>query len=199
MRQLDRLSLAWWLWRGRAALKAGRVQKAERIVEIVEELAPAARATVEFAKQAQAASLAWAKRKVEEYPERAEPRGDYARALLGEGRIDEATRQVEEGMRLIGNDKAAAGLREEMLMVSAEIAFEQGRFERALGLFDQAAAPGFTMPAVHYYRGLCRIGLGDKAGGLTELVELVRLAHWAVPMRHRELIEERRRGPAQTA
>lgn len=192
MRALERMRLAYYLWRARAALKAGRVEAAEGFHEMMEEVVPGTQAATEFGAKLREAALARAARLVEEDPASAEHRGDYARALLAEDRTDEAAEQIQKGMELLKKDKNAKALEPHLCLVAGEVAFEQGDYRRALEMFDKGAMPGFPMAAVHYYRGLCRLGLGDKAGARRELALLVRMAHWAVPMRHRELMQEKR-------
>ena len=191
MRTLDRMRVAYWLWRGRAALKAGRVVKAEEMAEMIEEIAPGKPPAIEFRKRVQKESLAQARRLAMEHPEQAEAHGDHARALLHGKRFREAADEVRRGLRLLTAGAKGELLRYEMLQIAGEIAFERGRFRRSLDLFTRGEEPGFAMAGIHYYRGLCLRALGDAAACRREFTPLVQKAHWAVPMRHRELIEER--------
>jgi len=145
----------------------------------------------------QQAALARGKRLIEEDPESVEARGDYARALLAEERYDEAYEQAQAGLRLIAANAKAAVFEKEMLQIAGEAAFERGLFAESLELFRKGEEPGFAMASIHYYRGLCHLALGDRAGCRREFESLVRQAHWAVGIRHAELAQ--RRQGAETA
>ena len=198
MRILDRLHAALWLWRAAAALKAGKLQKAMERTEIVEEIAPSHPGLKALRGEVMAALLARSERQVKEQPDEPEWRGDYARALMDQKRFQDAAAQVRVGLRLLKDDPRSDVLLPEMLQIAGQVAYNCGEYARAIDLLTRGQEPGFAMASVHYCRGLSYLAMGDRTACRREFTPLVQQAHWAVPMRYQEFLQERRHRDQQT-
>ena len=191
MRLIDRVRSALWFWRARRALKAGKVEKAGMLTEMIEEIAPGHPGLPDFRREVQEATLGIARQHVKEAPNEPEWRGDYARALMVEKRYEQAAAQARQGLRLLRGHAKQKLLGAEMLQIAAEAEHHLGHHQRALDLFSRGAEPGFAMMGIHYARALCHLGLGDLQACRRELTPLVQKAHWAVGMRYQEMIDQR--------
>ena len=197
VRTLDRLRLAWRLWRGRAALKAGDIEKAGFHLELMEEIAPDHPATKAFLRSLQQEAFAQAARRAVEDPHLPEVRCAYALALLDEERPDAAAAESRAALRLATAAKAPQPLLKALWRTAGKIAFERGHYARALDLLNRGEEPGFELTELQYYRGLALMALGDLPAARRELAHVVAQAHWAVPLRQRELRDKQSPRPAE--
>ena len=107
---------------------------------------------------------------VRERPQDPRARVDYARALLAEGKLVDALKEFDAAARLDpGNAEAKA--------YGGWIVFLAGLTDDALRRLDQAVAANPAYPDAHFFRGMVLLrGRDDRAGGLAELRQFVRLA-----------------------
>ena len=194
MKLLDRTRLAWRLWRGKAALKAGKLKAAEFHLELMEELAPLHPSTRAYREQYLQAVFDFARRRVQEDPESPETRAEYAAALLEAERPEEADAEVRAALRLATAADAPKERLKSLWRIAGKAAFERGRFRLARELLDGREAPGFELPETQYYRGLSLWALGDRVAARREWDATLRAAHWVAAARTYALIEERAGG-----
>ena len=191
MKLLDRMRLAWRLWRGRGALKAGNVEAAEFHLELMEEMAPLHPSTRAYRERFLKAVFDRAKRRVEEDPDLPETHAEYAAARLEAEQPEAADAEVREALRLATAAGAPKELLKSLWREAGKVAFERGLFARARELLDRGEAPGFDLPETQYYRGLSLWALGDRIAARRQWDATLRAAHWVVAARTCMLIEKR--------
>lgn len=184
---LDRLRIAWQLWRAGLACKKGLFDHAAMRAEMALEMRPGHAAAVALRRECRAAALEAARRRVAEQPDDAERRLEFAVRLADEDAFEEAAEQVEEAERRLAEDGGKDTWDSPMVLrLRGRIAYGMGRIDEAVALVERGAEPGFTMAETHYCLGLCHLDSGDRRHCLETFESLVRKICWAVPMRLRE-------------
>ena len=190
---LDRPRIAYALWRGEMARKAGNLDQASSYADIVVEMQPGHPAGAELLRQCREAALSAAQQHVVESSQSPEARVELASQLADMEKFEEAERELNEARRL------ATEAQNETIMQAPEVSRLAGRILYGLGRIDEAveqvrtgAEPGFSMMETHYCLGLCHLAQGWRPACLAEFERLAEKVWWAVPQRYREYLAWRR-------
>jgi len=186
---VDRLRIAYSLWRGALERKRARFAEAGARAEMALELQPGHPGATAFLGECRKASLLAAQRRVEEEPASPDLRIDAASQLADAERYEEAESQLDEAQRLLTESDTEEGLNlPHINRLRGRIAYGLGRFEEALELQRAGAEPGFGMAETHYCIGLCHLAMDERRLCIQEFEPLVNKVWWAVPMRLREYL-----------
>jgi tetratricopeptide (TPR) repeat protein len=190
---LDRPRVAYALWRGELARKAGNLGRASSYADLVVEMQPGHPAGAELLRQCREAALSAAQQRVMESPQSPEAHMELASHLADMERFEEAERELNEARRL------AAEAQNETAVQTPEVSRAAGRVLYGLGRIDEAieqvragAEPGFSMLETHYCLGLCHLAQGRRPACFAEFERLAEKVWWAVPQRYREYLAWRR-------
>jgi tetratricopeptide (TPR) repeat protein len=184
---LDRPRIAYALWRGEMARKAGNLDKASSYGETVMEMQPGHPAGAELLKQCREAALSAARQRVVESPQSPEARVELASHLADAEQLEEADRELGEARRLaMEPENAAAARSPEISRAEGRVLYALGRIDEAFAQFRAGAEPGFSMTETHYYLGLCHLAQGRRLDCFAEFERLAEKVWWAVPQRYRE-------------
>jgi tetratricopeptide (TPR) repeat protein len=184
---LDRPRIAYALWRGEMARKAGNLDKASSYGETVMEMQPGHPAGAELLKQCREAALSAARQRVVESPQSPEARVELASHLADAEQLEEADRELGEARRLaLEPENAAAARSPEISRAEGRVLYALGRIDEAFAQFRAGAEPGFSMTETHYYLGLCHLAQGRRLDCFAEFERLAEKVWWAVPQRYRE-------------
>lgn len=190
---LDRMRVAYLLWRGGLEYKRGRFGEAAELAEEALEMFPGHAAAVAFQKDCRTAALEYARRRVEEEPQSAEALIELGTQLAEAEQFEEAMERIEAAQVLLAEAPDQDLLeRPEILRLRGRILYGLGRTDEALEQINAGAEPGFSMAEPHYYRGLCRLAQGGRHLCLADFEPLVAKVCWAVPLRLKEFLAWRR-------
>jgi tetratricopeptide (TPR) repeat protein len=190
---LDRPRVAYALWRGEMARKAGNLDQASSYADMVVEMQPGHPAGTELLRQCREAALSAAQQRVVESPQSPEARVELASHLADMERLEEAERELNEAKRLATEaQNEAATQTPEVSRAAGRILYGLGRIDEAIERIRAGAEPGFTMMETHYYLGLCHLAQGRRAACFAEFERLAEKVWWAVPQRYREYLAWRR-------
>jgi len=192
---LDRLRIAYLLWRANLERKRGRFDRAMGLADTVAELRPGHPGAAAFQEECHRAAVEAARRRTEEEPGSPQAHLQYAALLADAERFEEAAAALERARGLL-EEQGKAGEFEspETMRLRARVSYSLGRFEQALQETEAGAEPGFTMAETWYYRGLCHLSAGRTGPCLEAFERLVEKVCWAVPLRLREYLAWRRSG-----
>ena len=186
---LDRVRVAYLLWRAGLQGKRGRFAEASGLADIALEMAPGHPAAVAFQKECRAAALGYARRRVDEDPQSVAARIELAGHLADIEEFGEAMAQIEEAERLLGGASDRNPPQSpEVHRLRGRILYGLDRIAEAVEEIAAGAEPGFSMPETHYYLGLCRLAQGKRHLCLAEFESLAAAMCWAVPLRLREFL-----------
>jgi tetratricopeptide (TPR) repeat protein len=190
---LDRPRIAYALWRGEMARKAGNLDQASSYADMVVEMQPGHPAGAELLRQCREAALSAAQQRVVESPLSPEAHMELASYLADMEKLEEAERELNEARRLATeaqNEKAVQT--PEVRRAAGRILYGLGRMDEAVEQIHAGAEPGFSMMETHYYLGLCRLAQGRRPACFAEFERLAEKVWWAVPQRYREYLAWRR-------
>ena len=186
-RFLDRMRIAYWLWRGAAQRKRGRLLNAMAMMDMVLEVSPGHAAAARFQRECREAALQTAQRQVEEAPASVAARLELATLLAEADEYVSADEQMRTADRIAGEKGGEEDMDSpEVSRLRARIAYGLGGFEEALEFAEAGKQPGFSMMGTHYMLGLCRMSLYQRRLSLIAFQCLVEKVCWAVPLRLRE-------------
>jgi tetratricopeptide (TPR) repeat protein len=184
---LDRPRVAYALWRGEMARKAGTLDRASSYADMVMEMQPGHPAGAELLRQCREAALSAAQQRVVESPQSPEARVELASHLADMERLEEADRELSEARRLaMDPQNAAAAQTPEISRAEGRVLYALGRIDEAIAQIRAGAEPGFSMTETHYYLGLCHLAQGRRLDCFAEFERLAEKVWWAVPQRYRE-------------
>jgi tetratricopeptide (TPR) repeat protein len=184
---LDRPRIAYALWRGEMARKAGNLDRASSYGEMVMEMQPGHPAGAALLKECRDAALSAAQQRVVESPQSPEARIELASHLADVERLEEADRELSEAKRLAADPQnPPAAPTPEISRAEGRVLYALGRIDQAFEQFRAGAEPGFSMTETHYYLGLCYLAQGRRLECFAEFERLAEKVWWAVPQRYRE-------------
>jgi len=183
---LDRLRIAFMLWRGGALHKRGSFLEAMAVTDAALEICPGHPGVVRFQRDCRSAALEAVRRRLEERPDSIEDRLMLANLLLETDDFAGAEQALREAEAGDGSEREGLLDAPGVHRLRARIAFGLGRVEEALRETEAGCEPGFSMAETNYYLGLCRMALGERRLSFQAFERLVRQVCWAVPLRLRE-------------
>lgn len=190
---LDRPRVAYALWRGELARKAGNLGQASSYADMVVEMQPGHPAGAELLRQCREAALSAAQQRVMESPQSPEAHMELASHLADMERLEEAERELNEARRLATESQNETAVQTpEVRRAAGRILYGLGRIDEAIEQIRAGAEPGFSMLETHYCLGLCHLAQGRRPVCFAEFERLAEKVWWAVPQRYREYLAWRR-------